>query len=699
MGFVPRNVTVNGLTRGTSVSLFSSGGALTVGNVEATAGAAALSATGTGANLTAGNVTATGGNIALDAGGRIDAGTVSATGGNVTLSVNAGPISAGALSAVRSGGSGGQIAVSSFVASPISLGNLAATTSITINGGGTLSAGSANAASIAIGRTTAPSSASFSGAVTTGDFFAQVQGALGFGATNSIEAISGLSTGSALSLQNDLTNLTISGLVTAGSNDVTIRNTGDITISATGQVSGRIVALSAGDQFVNLSGSDAVTASQRWAIYSAAPTGNTFGGLDSGNTAVWNSTISTAAPGTLTGNRYVFAFQPTLTVTSTSTSKVYGTDLTGALNGFISVSGLQQGVAGAYLGDTLADVLSGTAAVTSAGSVARASVVGGPYAMTVSQGTLATSRGYSLAFDSAGVLTVTRKPITGSVAVNNKTYDGNRTGTGTVTLNGVVSGDTVGTTGTTFTFADKNAGTGKTVAVAGTTLTGGDAGNYTLTVPASALADILAKAITASVAVNNKTYDGNRTGTGTVTLNGVVSGDTVGTTGTTFTFADKNAGTGKTVAIAGTTLTGGDAGNYTLTVPASALADILARLLIISADNQEKAQGAPDPALTFRIGGEGLVAGESLSGALARVAGELAGDYAITQGNLDAGGNYTLRFEGGTLTILTPPFRQVPLRSQVLPGDVPAPGVSNGIAIDASGVCGEEAGAACQAKQ
>src|SRR5205085_340844 len=151
--------------------------------------------------------------------------------------------------------------------------------------------------------------------------------------------------------------------------------------------------------------------------------------------------------------------------------------------------------------------------------------------------------------------------------------------TGTVTLNGVVAGDAVSTSGTTFTFADKNAGTGKAVTVAGTALTGSDAGNYTLTIPASALADILKKAITANVVANNKTYDGTAAGTGAVTLNGVLAGDAVGTTGTTFTFGDKNAGTGKTVAVAGTALTGADAGNYTVTIPASALADILKKAI------------------------------------------------------------------------------------------------------------------------
>jgi filamentous hemagglutinin family protein len=600
----------------------------------------------------------------------------------------------------------GSVSLESLLGGTINAGNVAAITSVNLDTSGALTAGAINAQTVRVGGTSAPSSAAFSGIVTANDFAASVGGALTFSSVNQIGTISGLSVGAPLSLTNDTSNLTISGVVGAGSQNVTIRNSGDLTLAAGGRINGGLVALSAGDQFINLRGSDAVSASDRWVVYSAAPAGNTFGNLDSGNNAIWNGTIDTVAPGSITGNRYVFAFQPTITVTSTDTNKVYGTDLTGALNGFFTVSGLQQGVAGAYLGDTVAGILSGAPLITSAGAVANADVVGGPYAMDISQGSLAATNGYMLAFDSAGRLTVTPKPITGSVAADNKTYDGTTAGTGTVTLTGVIAGDTVGTAGTTFTFADRNAGADKSVAVAGTTLTGADAGNYTLSVPASALADILARAITASVAVDNKTYDGTTAGTGTVTLTGVIAGDTVGTAGTTFTFADRNAGVGKSVAVAGTTLTGADAGNYTLSVPASALADILARLLIISADDQQKTQGASDPALTFRIGGDGLVAGESLSGALARQAGEAAGNYAITQGTLAASSNYLIQFQGGVLTItpepITPepvtpePIRQVPLRAQLLPGDVPSVGMETAVSVDSSGLCPPGDGVACQ---
>src|SRR5690606_16677346 len=98
-------------------------------------------------------------------------------------------------------------------------------------------------------------------------------------------------------------------------------------------------------------------------------------------------------------------------------------------------------------------------------------------------------------------------------------------------------------------------------------------GNYTLALTTTA-ANIFRKAISGSVSADDKTYDGTVAGSGSVSLNGVLSGDTVSTTGGTFTFADKNAGTDKTVSVSGVTLSGTDAGNYTLTLPAAAMADI-----------------------------------------------------------------------------------------------------------------------------
>ena len=286
---------------------------------------------------------------------------------------------------------------------------------------------------------------------------------------------------------------------------------------------------------------------------------------------------------------------------------------------------------------------------------------------------------YTLTVPATALADILRAALTASVSVNNKTYDGNRNATGTVTLNGVVAGDQVATTGTSFTFSDKNAGTGKTVSVTGTALTGADAGNYTLTVPATALADILRAALTANVTVNAKTYDGTRTGSGTVTLNGVVAGDQVGTAGTGFTFASANAGAGISVAVNGTTLTGADAGNYTLSIPATVLGTINRRAITITADSLSKPQGSADPVLSYRLTSGSLVAGDVLTGALTRSTGEIPGNYSILLGSLAASTNYTLSFVPGTFTITrvgnTPQQQFQSLQGITLPNVINVPAV------------------------
>lgn len=561
-------------------------------------GSATLRATGNvlmpGLVQAAGTVNMTGQNLQL--------GTVRSTGGSVRLEGAGGQLHAGTVEAYQG------IEVIATALGDVGQANTSGDLSMTVAGGPLrLGSGRGNVVNlIADGG----GSVEVAGSLVASRLTAVAAGGLTMLGNNQIAELGNInSVGVRI---NNVGALRVAGTVEGYGNDVTLSTSGgDLEIASTGQVSGSVVALSTDANFVNLSGSDAVLASSNWAIYSAAPAGNSFGGLDSGNTALWNGTLGTRTPGSLGGNRYVFALQPTLTFTSTSVGKTYGTDHASSAGGLFTVSGLQAGVAGAFLGDTLASAYSGAPLVSSTGFDARASVAGGPYAITLSNGSLASGSGYGFAFANTGLVTVDPLGVTGTVNVDNRTYDGTTNGTGTVTLNGVLAGDNVVTAGTSFVFVDKNAGNGKTVNVSGTTLTGADAGNYTLSVPSSVLADIFRKAITASVVVDNKTYDGNRTGTGTVMLDGVVTGDAVGTSGTTYTFDTKNAGTGKTVTVSGTTLTGGDAGNYSLSVPASALADILRKALTatVVVDNKTY-DGTTNAAGTITLGG--TVAGDDV---------------------------------------------------------------------------------------
>ncbi|MFT3939335.1 filamentous hemagglutinin N-terminal domain-containing protein [Rhodopseudomonas sp.] len=243
------------------------------------------------------------------------------------------------------------------------------------------------------------------------------------------------------------------------SGSANVRALGDLPIASTGSVSGSAVTLAATGAFINNRGSDAVTAtSDRWLIYSANPSGDTFGGLDSGNTAIWNT-----APGATVsqnGNRYVFTYQPTLTVSSTSATKVYGTDATSQIAGNYTITGFAPGAAGAYLGDTAANVIGGTPTVMSIGAAATAAVSGSPYAITVSQGSMTAGAGYALNFANTGTLTVTPRSITVTADAQSR-ISGNANPTLTYAVGGLglVNGDVLtGALATSATMAS-SAGT------------------------------------------------------------------------------------------------------------------------------------------------------------------------------------------------------------------------------------------------
>ena len=70
-------------------------------------------------------------------------------------------------------------------------------------------------------------------------------------------------------------------------------------------------------------------------------------------------------------------------------------------------------------------------------------------------------------------------------------------------------------------------------------------------------------------------------------------------------------------------------------------------VLKITADDQEKTKGDPDPELTYKA--EGLFGDDAVTGELAREEGEEPGEYAITIGTLDAGSNYEIEFTGAVL--------------------------------------------------
>lgn len=492
------------------------------------------------------------------------------------------------------------------------------------------------------------------GVVTAQRLIGSSVGGANFGAANRVAQLGDFTnTGGLFKLVNDDA-LTIDG---------TVRSTGTIALTSHGGMSftaaGTVRADSAGDAvilasdgvFTNGRGADAVTASNaagRWLIYTQAmgsPTGSTAGNNFNGLAgksfygSAYDFLAETFAATPNAGDRFVYGYQPTLTVAPDSQVMTY--------NGGVPATSAT--ITGLINGDAAADAWSGTPTISGATSKNV-----GTYVLTAA-GNLSSDLNYAFSYGT-GSLRIDAKTITGVLSADDKTYDRTTNATGSIGLSGVLTGEDVSASGA-YAFSDRNAGTGKMVTASGVALSGADAGNYVLSPVTSAQADIFKKAVTGALSASNKTYDGATTATGSIGLTGVIAGDVVSASGT-YRFADANVGAGKAVTASGVVLAGLDAGNYELGAVGGALADILRRQVTVSADDRFKTSGQVDPILTYRITAGGLVAGDDFTGGLTRAAGEVPGGYDITRGSLGASSNYEVIFIGAMFTINPLPMKE-----------------------------------------
>ncbi|HYO44998.1 MAG TPA: YDG domain-containing protein [Candidatus Limnocylindrales bacterium] len=187
---------------------------------------------------------------------------------------------------------------------------------------------------------------------------------------------------------------------------------------------------------------------------------------------------------------------------------------------------------------------------------------------------------------------------------------------------------------------------------------------YRDAVPVSQGFTVAPKPLTVSgITADNKTYDGTTTAslaTGSAALSGVINADDVslGTGGATGTFADPNAGPGKSVAVSGLSLGGATAGSYTLNSP-SVSATIAKRALTVRADGKEMIYGAVDPGFTVTygafVGGETLEVIDAAPTCSAGPTRDVSGSpYTIgCTGGSD--NNYAFSFVAGQLTVTAKP--------------------------------------------
>lgn len=285
--------------------------------------------------------------------------------------------------------------------------------------------------------------------------------------------------------------------------------------------------------------------------------------------------------------------------------------------------------------------------------------------------TLSAGSNYSLILGGSEMFSITKRDLTVTATGVDKEYD--RTTNATVNLSSdKISGDDVTLAYTTALFVTKSAENGKTINVGGISIGGAKAGNYDLqNTEAVATANITKKALTATLNLNNKTYDGDTSAAyspGThVELSDIIPGDEVNPSdGTSKNFSNKNVGIDKTVTAIGIVLSGADAENYDFDGTGTGTATINARPITVTAATDSKVYDgttSSDATLTITVGT--LQAGDVLNFSQTydnkNVGGgkTLTPSGTVTDGN--DGANYTITLANNTTGEIT----QAPLTATV----------------------------------
>jgi filamentous hemagglutinin family protein len=264
---------------------------------------------------------------------------------------------------------------------------------------------------------------------------------------------------------------------------------------------------------------------------------------------------------------------------------------------------------------------------------------------------------------------ITRRKLSLSgTQVAGKEYDGNTSAThnGLGTLDRKISGDIVevNADSASAAFADKNVGQGKAVTVSNLKLTGADAANYAMDSSQAGTGTIQPRPLAVRAQGVDKTYNG--TTNITVTLgDNRIDGDQLDLRYARASFADSNAGSGKTVTVAGIAASGIDAGNYLVDRSAVTTVGISKAPLTVTANPDNKTfdgkgyRGGNGVVYTGFIAGENaaVLSGQPSYGGDAQGAVNV-GSYRIASAGY-ASQNYAIVYVDGKLTVQPPPAEPV----------------------------------------
>lgn len=245
-----------------------------------------------------------------------------------------------------------------------------------------------------------------------------------------------------------------------------------------------------------------------------------------------------------------------------------------------------------------------------------------------------------------------------------KTYDGTTSASGTAQANSILFG-TDNISGGTLSFDNRHAGTGKTVSVSGVTVNDGNSGNnYNVIYDANHSSTITPASLVISSSNISKTYDGSTSAaTHAVLANSTHLFGSDSISGGTFTFDNRNVGTGKTVNVSGVTINDGNNGNnYSVTYVANSASSISKALLLLQANSLSRVyDGTTNANTSIHIASGQLFGSDSYTGGAFQFADKNVGNnkqlvltqnVSLNDGN--NGGNYLVAFVPSTTSSITP---------------------------------------------
>jgi len=226
---------------------------------------------------------------------------------------------------------------------------------------------------------------------------------------------------------------------------------------------------------------------------------------------------------------------------------------------------------------------------------------------TVNDGNGGANYAVSTVNNATGVINQAALTITAST--NTKTYDSTTSAAATPTVSGLQGGDSV--TGLSQVYSNANAGTGKTLSVAGYTVNDGNGGaNYAVSTANNTTGVINQAPLTVTASTDAKTYDATTGSAATPTVLGLQGADSV--TGLSQAFANKNAGTGKTLQVTGYTVNDGNSGgNYAVSTVNDTTGVINQRSITVTATGVNKVYDATTAATVSYA--DNRIAGDTLS--------------------------------------------------------------------------------------